>query len=121
MNNQKNRRPQYFPVSVLRENLRQQAVELASRLNRSVARLTSCDYLPCEEYSEEVATEYALAQQLFYLQHSRAALEKCIAKRAASVRFRWPDGTVTVTKFTISGLHQVKVVGLLQFPTKKSA
>ena len=103
---------QYFPISSLREILRQQALDQATRLNRSVGRLTSCDLLPCEEYGDEVKTEYALAEKILYLQNNRNALEKCIAKDAASLRFRWSDGTVSVTRFKKIGPNRVKVYGL---------
>ena len=103
---------QYFPISALRETLRLQAVDYATRLGRSVGRLTSCDMLPCEEYGDEVKTEYALAEKILYLQNNRNALEKCIAKSAASLRFRWSDGSVSVTRFKKIGLNRVKVFGL---------
>ena len=103
---------QYFPISTLRETLRQQAVDQASRLGRSVGRLTSCDHLPCEEYGDEVKIEYALAEKLLYLQNNRNALEQCIAKGASSLRFRRSDGTVSVTRFKKIGPNRVKVFGL---------
>ena len=61
----KNNKTEYFPISALRETLRQQASEKATRISRSVARLTSCDMLPCLEYGEEVQSEFAMAQELF--------------------------------------------------------
>lgn len=103
---------QYFPISTLRETLRQQAVDQANRLGRSVGRLTSCDALPCEEYGDEVKTEYTLAEKILYLQNNRNALEQCIAKGAASLRFRWSDGTVSVTRFKKIGPNRAKVFGL---------
>ena len=39
-------------ISTLREDLRLRASGHAARLSRSVARLTSCDPLPCLEYCE---------------------------------------------------------------------
>ena len=107
-----NKKTEYFPISVLRENLRQRASGLAARLNRSVARLTSCDRLPCPEYDEEVSFEFQLAQELFYLQNCRSALEKCIHTGAAVLRYRRPDGSVTVTRFRMVGPSRVRVWGL---------
>lgn len=103
---------EYFPLMTLRENLRLDASTLASRMARSVARLTSCDLLPCEEYDEEVDYQRQLAQQMFYLQNCRAALEKCIEAGATAVRYRWPDGTVTMTRFRMVTPSRVKVSGL---------
>jgi len=103
---------QFFPIPALREHLRGQSVDLATRLSRSVGRLTSCDALPCLEYGEEVKTEYALAQTLLYLQNSRNALERCIACGSAALRYRWTDGTVTVTRFKKVGPNRVRVQGL---------
>ena len=99
-------------IPELREQLRQQACDTATRLSRSVARLTSCEMLPCLEYGEEVAYQQELAQRLFYLQHCRNALERCIGGKSATLRYRWPDGTVTRTLFRRSGINQVKVSGL---------
>lgn len=112
MKNNKKQQAQYFPISALREHLRLQALDHATRLGRSVGRLTSCDMLPCEEYGDEVKTEYALAERILYLQNNRNALEQCIAKSAASLRFRWSDGTVSITRFKKIGPNRVKVFGL---------
>ena len=103
---------QYFPASELREKLRQSACGLTARLSRSVARLTSCDPLPCPEYDEEVLFQQSLAQELFYLQHCRTALERCIAGSGANLRYRWADGRVTVTRFRKIGPNRIKVTGL---------
>lgn len=106
---------------VLRERLRTRASELSTRLNRSVGRLTSCDALPCPEYSEEVRLERTLAERLFYLQHCRSALETCIAEGGATLHYRWTDGTVTRTHFRKESPSQVQVTGLLQsFPAPRS-
>ena len=99
-------------IPELREQLRQQACDTATRLSRSVARLTSCEMLPCLEYGEEVAYQQELAPRLFYLQHCRNALERCIGGKSATLRYRWPDGTVTRTLFRRSGINQVKATGL---------
>ena len=105
---------EYFPLMTLRENLRQDANALTGRMARSVARLTSCDLLPCTEYGEEVDFQRSLAQQLFYLQNCRAALEQCIQVGATAVRYRWSDGTVTMTRFRMVTPSRVKVPGLRQ-------
>ena len=108
--------PQFFPASELREHLRQRACGLTTRLSRSVARLTSCDPLPCVEYDDEVRFQQALAQELFYLQHCRTALERCIAGSGANLRYRWASGQVTVTRFRKVGPSRIKVTGLAGDP-----
>ncbi len=110
---QTNNQNREYPISLLREELRQQANTLAARLSRSVGRLTSCDLLPCLEYGEEVAAEQSLAQKLFYLQNCRNALERCIASGGATLRYRWADGTVTRTRFRKIGPGRVRTTGLL--------
>lgn len=105
---------EYFPLMTLRENLRLEASDQAGRLARSVARLTSCDLLPCSEYDEEVAYQRQLTQRLFYLQSCRIAVEKCIERGATAVRYRWPDGTVTMTHFRMVTPSRVKVMGMSQ-------
>ena len=107
-----NKKTTEYPISALREDLRCRANDRADRLRRSVARLTSCDRLPCMEYGEEVAVEHRLADQLFYLQHCRSALERCIGTGVASLRFRWADGSVAVTRFRMVGPSRVRVSGL---------
>ena len=109
-----NNRIQFFPASDLREALRQKSVAVSARLGRSVARLTSCEAQPCLEYGEEVRAEQALAEHLFYLQHCRNALERCIGGHAATLRYRWSSGTVTVTRFRLVTPSRVKVTGLLE-------
>lgn len=109
----KTNKTEYFPISALRENLRQTSCQLATRLSRSVGRLTSCDALPCLEYSEEIRFEYALARQLFYTQQCRDALEHCIDGKDATVRYRWPDGSQSRTTFRKIGPNRVKVTGLV--------
>ena len=103
-----------YPIPQLREDLRLQAVELAGKLSRSVARLTSCDLLPCLEYGEEVDKEQAIAQQLFYIQSCRNALERCMACKSTTVRYRGNDGTLTCTTFRKIGPARVRVRGLAQ-------
>lgn len=113
----KNQKSETLLIHVLRENLRLRAADLASRLNRSVGRLTSCDALPCTEYGDEVAAEHRLAQRMFYLQHCRSALERCIETGGATLVYRWADGTTTRTRFRKASPSQVKVSGLLtSFP-----
>lgn len=104
--------PQFFPASELREQLRQRANGLTARLSRSVARLTSCDPLPCPEYDEEVRFQQELAQELFYIQNCRTALERCIAGSGANLRYRWAGGSVSVTRFRKVGPSRIRVTGL---------
>ena len=108
----KNTTTQQYPIPQLREELRERANALTSRLARSVARLTSCDNLPCLEYGEEIKTEYALVQELFYFQQCRNALERCIAGRGSVLRYRWSNGAVTVTRMRKIGPNRVRVSGL---------
>ena len=103
---------QYYPIPVLREALRRQASELSARLSRSVARLTSCDSLPCLEYGDEIKAQHDIAEKLFFIQQSRNALEQCIAGNNVTLRYRWSDGGATQTKFRKSGLNQVKITGI---------
>lgn len=103
-----------YPISVLRESLRLRSCDHAARLSRSVGRLTSCDPQPCLEYGEEVKQEQALAEKLFYLQHCRDALERCIGAGGATLRYRWADGTVSRTRFRKTGPGRVKVTGLAE-------
>lgn len=109
----KSNKSQSFPIPALREELRQRANALTSRLSRSVARLTSCEPLPCLEYGDEVAFQRSLAQQLFYLQDCRDALERCIGGRRVTLRYRWSGGIMTRTTFRKVGPNQVRVTGLL--------
>ena len=102
-----------YPIPQLREQLRQEAGSITQRLGRSVARLTSCDELPCPEYGEVVQHQMALAQRLFYLQHCRTALEKCIVSKSVTLRYRWSDGTVSRTVFRKCGPNRVRVTGLI--------
>ena len=111
-NNTKLNNAQYYPVPALREELRLQANQVTTRLSRSVARLTSCENQPCLEYGEEVQFQQELAQRLFYLQHCRNALERSLAGKGATLRYRWPDGTVSRTTFRKAGPNRVKVTGL---------
>lgn len=92
-------KPQLVPVHVLREQLRQRAVDASRQLSRSVGRLTSCDALPCPEYGDEVAREYAVVDQLLYIQNCRSALERCIAGGTVRLRYQWRDGRTTMTRF----------------------
>lgn len=112
----KTKKSEYFPIPSLRETLRQRGNALTARLSRSVARLTSCDMLPCLEYGEEVAFQRALAEELFYIQSCRNALERCIGSGGAALSYRWSDGTTTFTRFRRTGTAQVKVTGLRLAP-----
>ena len=112
MNNQKKNNAQYYAVFQLRETVRQQANAVTQKLGRSVGRMTSCDPDPCLEYGEEVQYQHQLAQQLFYLQSCRNALERSIAKNSTVLRYHWPDGTTSRTTFRKAGPNRVKVTGL---------
>ena len=107
----KNKKTEYFPIPSLREHLRLRANGLTAQLSRSVARLTTCD-LPCPEYGEEVQHQQTLSQELFYVQHCRTTLERCAAGSAATLRYRFADGTVVTTRFSKVGPNRVKVLGL---------
>jgi hypothetical protein len=102
------------PIPALREELRLRACGVANRLSRSVGRLTSCENAPCLEYGEEVRFEEELMRSLMYFQHCRVALEKCIAGRRVTVRFRRADGSTARTTFRKEGVNRVKVTGLLE-------
>lgn len=95
------------PIAVLREDLRLSAEHLAEALSRSVRRKTSDDELPCLEYDEEVKDQYALTNQLLYVQCCRKTLEACIASGYAGLRFRRPDGVVIRTWFRRTSLGRV--------------
>lgn len=110
--NQTKTKIQYFPAAQLREQLRLRANALTARLSRSVARLTSCDPLPCPEYGDEVRFQQELVQELLYIQHCRTALERCIAGAGAKLRYRWSGSAVTVTRFRRVGPNRIKVTGL---------
>ncbi len=102
-----------YPVKIIREDLRQRAARQAAILSRSVGRLTSYDALPCTEYRQEVASQYAVAEKLLYLQQCRSALEECIASGASRLRYRWRDGHVTDTRFRRVSSARIRVSGLL--------
>lgn len=121
MNKKFNKQPQQFPTPYLREELRKQAMTLEAQLSRSVARLTTCDDRPCMEYGEEVQTQYGLAEMLFYYQRCRHVLELCMVKESITFRYRWSNGTVTVTRFKKIGLNRVKVTGLPSLPAPAAA
>ncbi len=112
MNKNMNKQTKEYPIPELREQLRQQALMLDRRLNRSVARRTTCDDIPCVEYNDEVRAQYQLAEMLLCIQRCRYALELCMAQGGAVYRCRWADGTVTVTRFKKVGINRVKVTGL---------
>ena len=103
-----------YPIPQLREELRLRACGLADRLARSVGRLTSCDWLPCTEYGEEIARERTIAEELFYVQQCRRMLEYCLAKGSGSQTYRWSCGAETVTVFRRTGPNRARVSGLLE-------
>lgn len=102
-----------YPIQVIREHLRQCSARQAADLSRSVSRLTSYDALPCTEYRQEVAGQYAAAERLLYLQQCRSSLERCIASGASRLRYHWRDGRVTDTRFRKTSPARVRVSGLL--------
>ncbi|MEY8230410.1 hypothetical protein AALA82_02135 [Oscillospiraceae bacterium 50-16] len=107
----KNNSPEY-PVQVLREQLRSRAQQQSLLLSRSVSRLTSWDAQPCPEYGEEVEAEYETIDRLLYLQQCRAALERCLTRGRARLRYRWRDGRVSQTDFRRSAPGRVTARGL---------
>lgn len=110
MTNKKNTKE--YPIHVIREDLRQSSARQAALLARSVGRLTSYDIRPCTEYHQEVIAQYAVIDELLYLQQCRSALERCIASGAARLRYRWRDGQVTETCFRRTSPARVRVSGL---------
>ena len=104
---------QEYPIHALREDLRQRSTRQAGLLSRSVGRLTSCDALPCLEYQQEVAAEYAVVDRLLYIQQCRCSLERSIGSGAARLRYRWRDGRITETRFRKTSAGRVRVSGLL--------
>ena len=109
----KNNNMNAYPIPVLREDLRLKASAVATRLGRSVARLTSCENAPCLEYGDEVRYEEDLIRQILYLQRCRQALERCIAGHRVTVRYRRTDGSQGRTTFRKEGPNRVKVQGLV--------
>ena len=77
-----------LPAETAREELRRRAVRQTEKLSRSVARLTSCD-APCVEYADEVLYEKAVIDDLLYYQQCRAALERCLENKSATLHYRW--------------------------------
>ena len=102
-----------YPIHIIREDLRRRSTQQAAQLARSVGRLTSYDARPCTEYRQEVMDEYAVADELFYLQQCRSSLERCIASGAARLRYHWRDGRVTETRFRRTAPGRIRVSGLL--------
>ena len=111
-----NKKTTEYPIVALREELRLQAGALSQRLNRSVGRLTSCDLLPCLEYGEEIEYQRQLAEELFFLQHCRDALEQCIRAGKVVQRYRWRNGSVSVVRLRKIGPARVRVSGLSTAP-----
>ena len=112
MNNKMNKQPLEFPIPELREALRKQAMTLDNQLSRSISRRTTCDDVPCVEYDAEVRAQYELAERLLCIQRCRYALELCMDRGGAVLRFRWADGSVMMTRFKKVGVNRVKVTGL---------
>ena len=112
MTNCKKTNTRAFPGMKLREDLRHQAVTLSRDLDRSVARKTSYDAVPCPEYTDTVRGQYELVNRLLYVQNCRKTLEACLQSGFARLRFRNPDGTVTRTWFKRASLGRVVAGGL---------
>lgn len=102
-----------YPISTLREYLRQCSTAQAELLSRSVRRMTSYDSRACTEYHCEVADEYAVIDRLLYLQQCRNSLERCINSGSSRLRYRWQDGRTTTTCFCRTSPGKVKVSSLL--------
>ena len=97
-----------LPAETAREELRRRAVRQTEKLSRSVARLTSCD-APCVEYADEVLSEKAVIDDLLYYQQCRAALERCLENKSATLHYRWQDGTVKTVSFQRLSLSRVSI------------
>ena len=97
-----------LPAEAAREDLRRRAVRQTEKLSRSVARLTSCD-APCVEYADEVLYEKAVIDDLLYYQQCRAALERCLENKSATLHYRWQDGTVKTVSFQRLSLSRVSI------------
>ena len=95
-----------LPAETAREELRRRAVRQTEKLSRSVARLTSCD-APCVEYA--VLYEKAVIDDLLYYQQCRAALERCLENKSATLHYRWQDGTVKTVSFQRLSLSRVSI------------
>ena len=100
-----------LPAKAAREDLRRRAVSQTEKLSRSVARLTSCD-APCVEYVDEILQERAVIDDLLYYQQCRAALERCLESKSATLHYRRQDGTVRTVSFQRQPLGRVKIQGL---------
>ena len=97
-----------LPAETAREELRRRAVSQTEKLSRSVARLTSCD-APCVEYTDEILQEKAVIDDLLYYQQCRAALERCLENKSATLHYRWQDGTVKTVSFQRLSLSRVSI------------
>ena len=86
-------------ISVLRQHLQQQSADTALRLSRSVGRATSVDLFPCTEYGAEVKQQHLLSEELLFLQHCRAAVERAVDKGGARLVWRWQDGGRSEVRF----------------------
>jgi len=100
-----------LPAETAREELRRRAVNQVTNLSRSIARLTSCDD-PCIEYADEVLYEKAVIDDLLYYQQCRAALERCLENKSATLHYRWQDGSVKTVSFQRQSLGRVRIQGL---------
>ena len=92
-------------IAALRRLLQQQSTDTAHQLARSVGRATSVDLFPCTEYGAEVAQQHRLSEELLFVQHCRAALERAVDKGGARLVWRWQDGGRTEVRFRRENHH----------------
>ena len=103
---------QVMSVYALRERLRTQSEEIAEKLRRSVARQTSYDSLPCDDYLDTVHDQQKLMQRLAYIQYCRAMVERCILKGGAIMKFYNGGPEPVITKFYRVKPGQIQVINL---------
>ena len=92
-------------ISTVRQLLQQQSADTALKLSRSVSRATSVDLFPCTEYGAEVKQQHRLSEELLFLQHCRAALERAVDKGGARLVWRWQDGGRSEVRFRRENHH----------------
>ena len=102
-------------ISTVRQQLLQLSTDTAQQLARSVGRATSVDLLPCTEYGAEVARQHRLSEDLLFLQHCRAALERAVDKGGARLVWRWQGGGRTEVRFRREN-HHIRMVVRQQTP-----
>lgn len=109
---QANKNTKILPAMRLREELRQQAVNLTEQLGRSVSRMTSYDELACPEYADVVNEQYELINKLLYIQNCRKTLESGLVSGFARLKFKKSDNSVTITWFKRISMGRVVAGGL---------